>query len=65
MAKLYPILKLSFNINNIQNPFQIHYHRDQIALSFEQNLIEHTDEICGALRDLIAFVQFKKHQKYP
>ena len=39
------MLKLSFSINNIQNPFQRHYPRGQIVFSFEQNLIEDTDEI--------------------
>ena len=45
VAELYTMLQLSFNINNIQNPFQIHYRRDQTTLSFEQNLIEDKDEI--------------------
>ena len=39
------MLNFSFNINNIQNPLQRHYRRDQTILSFEQNLIEDTDEI--------------------
>ena len=39
------MLKLSFNIKNIQNPLQRHYCRGQTVLSFEQNLIEDTDEI--------------------
>ena len=39
------MLKLSFSIKNIQNPFQRHYCRGQTILSFEQNLIQDTDEI--------------------
>ena len=39
------MLKLSFNIKNIQNPIQRHYYGGQTVLSFEQNLIEDTDEI--------------------
>ena len=39
------MLYLSFNTNNIQNPLQRHYYRDQTTLSFAQNLIEDTDEI--------------------
>ena len=39
------MLNLSFSINNIQNPLQRHYGRDQTILSFEQNLTEDTDEI--------------------
>ena len=39
------MLKLSFNIKNIQNPRQRHYCRGQNVLSFEQNLIEYTSEI--------------------
>ena len=35
---------LSLNIN-IQNPFQRQYHRGQTILSYDQNLIEHTDEV--------------------
>ena len=38
------MLNLSFNINNIQNPLQRHYRRDQTILSFEQTLIEDTDK---------------------
>ena len=38
------MLKLSSSINNIQNPFQRHYPRGQTILSFEQNLIEDTDQ---------------------
>ena len=38
------MLNFSFNINNIQDPLQGHYRRDQSMLSFEQNLID-TDEI--------------------
>ena len=37
------MLKLSFNIKNIQTPLQRYYCRGQTVLSFEQNLIE--DEI--------------------
>ena len=40
----YTMLKLSSSINNIQNPFQRHYPRGQTILSFEQNLIEDTDQ---------------------
>ena len=39
------MLKLSFNIKNIQDPLQRHYCRCQTILSFEQNLIEDTDQI--------------------
>ena len=39
------VLKLSFNIKNIRNPLQRHYCRGQTILSFEQNLMEDTDEI--------------------
>ena len=39
------MLKLSFNIKNIQDPLQRHYCRGQTILSFEQNLIEDTDQI--------------------
>ena len=39
------LLKLNFDIKNIQNPLQKHYCRGQTILSFEQNLIEYTDEI--------------------
>ena len=39
------MLNLSFNTNNIQNPLQRRYYRDQTTLSFAQNLIEDTDEI--------------------
>ena len=38
------MLNLSFNINNIQNPLQRHYRRDQTILSFEEILIEDTDK---------------------
>ena len=38
------MLDLSFNMNNIQNSLR-GTGRDQIMLSFEQNLIEDTDEI--------------------
>ena len=38
------MLKLSFNIKNIQNPLQRHYCRGQTVLSFEQNLIEDTED---------------------
>ena len=37
------MLKLSFNVKNIQNLLQRHYCRGQTVLSFEQNLIEETD----------------------
>ena len=36
--------KLSFNIKNIQNPLLRHYCRGQTVFSFEQDLIEDTDE---------------------
>ena len=39
------MLKLSFNIKNIQIRLERHYCRGQTVLSFEQNLIEDTDEI--------------------
>ena len=39
------VLKLSFTIKNIRNPLQRHYCRGQTILSFEQNLMEDTDEI--------------------
>ena len=39
------MLKLSFNIKNIQNHLQRHYCRGETTLPFEQNLIEDTDEI--------------------
>ena len=39
------MLKLCFNIKNIQNPLQKHYCSDQTVLSFEQNLIEDANEI--------------------
>ena len=39
------MLNLSLNINNIQNPLQRHYHRDQTILPFEENLKEDTDEV--------------------
>ena len=39
------MLKLSSNINNIPSPLERHYCRGQTILSFEQNLIEGTDEI--------------------
>ena len=39
------MLKLSFNIKNIQNHLQKHYCRGQTELSFGQNLIEDIDEI--------------------
>ena len=39
------MLKLSFNIKNIQNLLQRHYCSGQTVLSFETNLIEVTDEI--------------------
>ena len=39
------MLKLSFSINNIQNPLQRHYRRGQTVPSFEQNVLEDTDEI--------------------
>ena len=38
------LLKLNFDIKNIQNPLQRHYCRGQTILSFEQNLVEYTDE---------------------
>ena len=39
------MLNLSFNINNIQNPQQRQYRRDQTILPFEQILIEDTDKV--------------------
>ena len=39
------MLKLSFSINNIQNPLQRYYRRGQAVLLFEQNVLEDTDEI--------------------
>ena len=39
------MLKLSSSINNIPSPLERHYCRGQTILSFEQNLIEGTDEI--------------------
>ena len=38
-------VKIKFQYQNIQNPFQRHYCRGQTVLLFEQNLIEDTDEI--------------------
>ena len=38
------MLKLSFNIKNIQNPLRRHYCRGQTVLSFEQNLREDTED---------------------
>ena len=45
------MLKLSFSIKNIQNPLQRHYCRGQTVLSFEQNLIEDTDETIKKVRE--------------
>ena len=39
------MLKLSFNIKNIQNPLQRHLRGGQTILSFEPNLIEDTYKI--------------------
>ena len=39
------MVKIKFHITSIQNPFQSHYLRGQIVLSFEQNVVEDTDEI--------------------
>ena len=43
--------KLSFNIKNIQNPLLRHYCRGQTIFSFEQNLIEDTDETKKKVRE--------------
>ena len=39
------MLKVSFNINNIQNAMQRHYCRVQTVLRLEQNVLEDRDEI--------------------
>ena len=39
------MLKVSFNINNIQNAMQRHYRRVQTVLHLEQNVLEDRDEI--------------------
>ena len=39
------MLKVSFNINNIQNTMQRHYRRVQTVLRLEQNVLEDRDEI--------------------
>ena len=39
------MVKIKFHITSIQNPFQSHYRRGQTVLSFEQNVVEDTDEI--------------------
>ena len=39
------MLKVSFNINNIQNAMQRHYRRVQTVLRLEQNVLEDRDEI--------------------
>ena len=39
------MLKVSFNINNIQNTLQRHYRRVQTVLRLEQNVLEDRDEI--------------------
>ena len=39
------MLKISYTINNIQNPLQRYYRRGQTVLPFEQNVLEDTDEI--------------------
>ena len=39
------MLKVSFNINNIQNTMQRHYRRVQTVLRLEQNVLEDRGEI--------------------
>ena len=39
------MLKVSFNINNIQNTMQRHCRRVQTVLRLEQNVLEDRDEI--------------------
>ena len=39
------MLKVSFNIKNIQNALQRHYHSGQTVLPLEKNMLEDRNEI--------------------
>ena len=54
------LLKLNFDIKNIQNPLQRHYCRGQTILSFEQNLVEYTDE--SFVKTIKTVVKYKMGQ---